>query len=46
MKVDDNNLKKSVNWLLETQGEDGCFEKRGYVHDSGLQGKTLDNIII
>jgi len=38
IEVDDNNLKKSVNWLLETQGEDGCFEKRGYVHDSGLQG--------
>jgi len=38
IEVNEDDLKKSVNWLLETQTPDGCFEKKGYVHDSRLQG--------
>lgn len=42
IKVDDSSLKKSVDWLLETQKRNGCFEKRGYVHHEELQGEIED----
>jgi len=41
--VDEKKLKKSVDWLLNTQMENGCFDKKGYVHSSSLQGGNSDN---
>jgi len=38
IEIDHKKLKQSVDWLLRAQKENGCFEQRGYVHSSYLQG--------
>ena len=35
--VESKEVQKSINWLMESQQENGCFEKRGYVHSSTLK---------
>ena len=37
ISVESEVVQKSINWLMESQQEDGCFEKRGYVHSSTLK---------
>ena len=41
--IDINLMQRSVNWLMEGQMENGCFQKRGYVHSSYLQGGGSDS---
>ena len=38
IEVDGGTLQQSVDWLLESQSEEGCFPKLGYVHSSYLKG--------
>ena len=39
ISINEEGLLHSVNWLLDSQLENGCFEKRGYVYSSSLQGR-------
>merc|ERR1712106_551981 len=41
--IDTKLMQRSVNWLIEGQMENGCFQKRGYVHSSYLQGGGSDS---
>jgi len=41
--VDPRSVQRSVDWLMQGQMENGCFEKRGYVHSSYLQGGGSDS---
>ncbi|RXG53100.1 Alpha-2-macroglobulin [Armadillidium vulgare] len=36
--IDEESLQESRDWLLDLQGEDGCFEARGRVVNKMLQG--------
>lgn len=40
--VDKKDVQESVDWLLATQMENGCFRKRGYVYSSSLKGGGSD----
>ena len=37
ISVESKVVQKSVNWLMESQQESGCFKKIGYVHSSSLR---------
>ena len=41
--VDSELVAESVRWLLQYQDREGCFQKRGYVHDSYLKGGGTDD---
>ena len=41
--VDRKSLQKSVDWLMSSQLENGCFPKRGYVYSSFLKGGGRDS---
>ena len=41
--VDSRLVSQSISWLLKYQSDDGCFQKRGYVHDSYLKGGGTDD---
>jgi len=43
IKIDDEKLEESVKWLLGSQQENGCFEKKGYVYSSSLQGGNSES---
>jgi len=43
IEVDAGRLEESVAWLVGSQLENGCFEKRGYVYSSSLQGGNSDD---
>lgn len=36
-QIDNDSLNKTVEWLKETQGEDGCFETVGKVFNKGMK---------
>lgn len=36
-QIDNTSLNKTLNWLKETQGEDGCFEMVGKVFNKGMK---------
>jgi len=38
-------VQKSVDWLLSGQMENGCFNKRGYVHSTYLKGGGSDDTL-
>jgi len=38
IEVDEDSLQESVDWLIGTQQEDGCFPQLGYVHSHYLKG--------
>ena len=38
IQVDLGNFQQSVDWLMGSQMEDGCFPKLGFVHSSYLKG--------
>jgi len=38
LTVDEKKLRASVDWIFKAQKENGCFEQKGYVHSSYLQG--------
>ena len=42
IEVDSAVVKRSVNWLMGTQMEDGCFKKKGYAHTRGMKGGFKD----
>ena len=41
--VDSELVAESVRWLLQYQDSEGCFQKRGYVHDSYIKGGGTDD---
>ena len=41
IKVDKANLEQSVTWILQQQGEDGCFENRGKALHRELKGDEI-----
>jgi len=45
IKVSTRLVQRSVNWLLKGQMENGCFNKRGYVHSTYLKGGGSDDTL-
>merc|ERR1711994_723105 len=41
--VDSELVAESVRWLRQYQDSEGCFQKRGYVHDSYIKGGGTDD---
>ena len=41
--LDSELVGESVRWLLQHQDSEGCFRKRGYVHDSYIKGGGTDD---
>ena len=41
--VERGTLQRSVDWLMRSQMENGCFPKHGYVHSSYLKGGARDS---
>jgi len=43
IEVSNSLVQGSVDWLINSQLENGCFRKRGYVHSSYLKGGGSDS---
>merc|ERR1719347_1683526 len=43
IQIEDSLVQRSVDWLLKSQNENGCFQKLGYTHSSYLKGGNSDS---